>query len=258
MVPKYSICTTTYNSVTAADGFAKPLIELDDRFEVIVVDNLSSDGTFEAIRKFDPKIKAVSEECSRGGGRQRAMELSRADVIIHVDFDVGYTGILKAIDFFENSSKDRIYYIQAVKHKCNACLYIGKRELFDLVGGFPDMNHSDDIYFNMKTSAVGLLTIVSLEIPHECLDVRGLSSGSESRYEKTRFRQALRRIIATRDILFVNGFTYSELMEKYKLSGKRAIIEGYPEYVLGKLLRVTIKVPTVDSEIKAIMDRLKR
>ena len=256
MKPIYSICTTSYNSASAADGFAKPLLKLDEKFEIIVVDNISFDGTADAIKKYEPRIKVFSEKCTRGGGRQKAMELSNGSIIIHVDFDVSYSGILEAVKFYESSNKDKIYYIQAVKHKCSACLYIGRRELFDKVDGFPNMNHSDDTYFNKKTNAVGLLSIISLEMSHDCLDVRGLSSGAESRYERTKLKQAIRRIIATRDILFVNGFSYTELMKKYRLSGKRAFFEGLPEYLLGKILRFTIKVPTVESEIKAIKSKM--
>ena len=43
-----------------------------------------------------------------------------------------------------------------------------------------------------------------------------MSSGREARYENSLFKQIKRRVIATRDILFVNNIDYHDFIIKYK------------------------------------------
>lgn len=257
MGPKYSICSTSYNSVATVNGFVKPLLNLGSNYEIIIVDNCSSDGTFEKLNEYGSELKILRSKCSRGRGRQIAMNLAKGKTIIHVDFDVGYKEIEKVVEFYEKTSKSSIYYIKSKKYKCNACIYIGEKYTFDLLNGFPDLNHADDTYFNKKTSNLNMLETITMDIAHDCLDINGLSSGAESRYERTFLRKAIRRILATRDILFVNHFTFSDIMEKYKLKGLKKYTEGMLEYLLGKLLIISIKVPSVEKEVKDIKESQK-
>lgn len=254
MDPQYSICSTSYNSVSTVDGFVKPLLNLGKNYEIIIVDNCSSDGTFEKLNEYANELKVIRSKCSRGMGRQIAMDLAKGKTVIHVDFDVGYKEIEKIVEFYEKSDKSLIYYIKSNKYRCNACIYIGEKNTFNLINGFPNLNHADDTYFNKKGLSLNMLEIMTMNISHNCLDIQGLSSGSESRYERTFLRKAIRRIIATRDILFVNNFQFSDIIEKYKLKGLKIYTEGLPEYLLGKLLIPTIKVPSAEKEIKEIRE----
>ena len=243
---KYSICTTCYRSAPIVESFLNPLLNLDDEYEIVVVDNDSDDGTFEKIQKYVQRVMAIKEKCTRGKGRQIAIDHSNGEIIINVEFDVGYLGISKAVDFFETTDKSKIYYFIIIGQKCNASLYIGKKEIFKKVGGFPDLNYAEDLYLNKKAKKMGLFETVSIDMPITCLQVKGMSSGHESRYEKSKFMQIKRRIIATRDILFVNDIGYHDLMIKYNLKGLRALLIGLPEYLFGRILRFTIKEPFID------------
>lgn len=246
MSVKYSICTTCYRSVNLVESFMKPLISLGKDYEVVVVDNYSDDGTFEKLRNYESNVISLKKKCTRGKGRQTAMENSHGDISVHVEFDVKYSGLSSAIDYYEKSSQNKIYYFIIDGQKCNASLYIGKKELFQHVGGFPDLNYAEDLYFNKKAMGINLLEIVSIHMPIECLEINGMGSGKEARYEKGKYHQIKRRIIATRDILFVNQIGYKELMYKYKLKGLYALFIGLPEYILGKFLRFTIDLPDPD------------
>lgn len=243
----YSVCTTAFRSVSLVDDFVRPFLELGQNTQIVVVDNDSKDGTCERLAEFGQRIKVINLRCSRGLGRQRAMELSDGEIIINVEFDVGYTGIRKAIDYFEAADKGKIYYFIVNGQKCNASLYIGRRELFERIGGFPDLNYAEDLYMNKIAKKMGLILEVTIDMDINCLEVAGMSSGAEARYERGKLKQMIRRIIATRDILFVNQIGYRELMIKYKLRGQKAIYIGIPEYVLGKILSFTIKVPKLDN-----------
>jgi glycosyltransferase involved in cell wall biosynthesis len=228
------------------EDFLNPLLSLGDEYEIIVVDNDSDDGTFEKLEAYKNNVTAIRKKCTRGGGRQIAMDHSHGEVVIHIEFDVGYVGLSRAIDYYEMSDRSKIFYYIIIGQKCNASLYIGKRELFQKVGNFPDLNYAEDLYFNKKASKLNLLEIVSLEIPIKCLEIKGMSSGREARYERNIFKKISRRIMATRDILFVNKIGYHDLMVKYQLEGSKALFIGLPEYLLGRLLRFTIKDPPPD------------
>ena len=243
---QYSICTTCYRSAPLVKEFIDPLLALGDEYEVVVVDNNSDDGTFEELNAYKKNVIAIRKKCTRGTGRQIAIDHSNGEVIILVEFDVGYVGLSKAIDYYEKSNKTKILHYKVIGQECNASLYIGKKELFKKVGNFPDLNYAEDLYFNKKAIKLNLLEIVSLEIPIKCLEINGMSSGREARYEKSIFGQISRRIIATRDILFVNKIGYHELMVKYHLKGIKAFFIGLPEYLLGRALRFMIKDPPLD------------
>ena len=244
---KYSICTTSYKSATLVADFLRPFLDLGQRTQIVVVDNDSKDGTTEKLAKFGDRIKVLSLKCSRGLGRQRAMEISDGEIIVNVEFDVEYSGIRNALDYYEKSDKGKIYYFMINGQKCNASLYIGRRELFFKTGGFPDLNYAEDLYLNKIAQKLGLFEPVNIDMDIHCLEVSGISSGSEARYANTKFKLAMRRLIATRDILFVNQISYADLMKKYKLKGAKAIFIGLPEYLIGKILRFTIKVPKIDA-----------
>lgn len=240
---KYSVCTTAFRSVSLVNDFIKPFLELGKEAQIVVVDNDSRDGTIEKLSEFGPQVRPISLRCSRGLGRQKAMELSEGEIIINVEFDVAYTGIKNAISYFERANPEKIYYFIVNGQKCNASLYIGRRNLFEMVGGFPNLNYAEDLYMNKVAKKMGILVEVKIDMEINCLTVRGMSSGTEARYEGRKLNQIKRRIIATRDILFVNRIGYRELMSKYKLKGFKALYIGIPEYLLGKLLIFTIEVP---------------
>lgn len=252
---KYSICATVYNSSEIIDESVKPLINLDANFEVVIVDNFSTDGTFEKLTAYEPRIKVYRIKCSRGLGKQKAIEFSTGDVIIQIsDFDVSYTNIIELVNIHEKYYSDKVVTFIPNSRDCNAVMYIGKRDLFSRIQGFPDLNNSDDLYFNKVAESLGLLTKVSGEMKYECLKVNNLTSGQESRYESKKLKKIVRRIYSTRDILFVKELNFRDLMEWYHLRRIKIIIYGIPLYILGKILELNIKVPKVQTKIKEIKE----
>lgn len=89
--PKYSICVTHFNNAaTVKQSLESILNQIDDDFEVVVVDSKSTDGSYEILKKFESmgKIKLVQVKCSRGKGREIAFENSRGKyVITNLDMD---------------------------------------------------------------------------------------------------------------------------------------------------------------------------
>jgi len=108
---KYSILITTYNTVrTVRQSLESVLSQIDDDFEVIVVDNFSSDGTLEYLRELsrEGKIRLIVAKCNRGEGRQIALEHAKGKyVIAKVDMDSIYNPVFKdLVEFYVEKEKE--------------------------------------------------------------------------------------------------------------------------------------------------------
>jgi len=60
------------------------LDNIDERFEVVVVDNYSTDGTLEYLRSLEEgcRIRLILERCNRGAGREIALKNARGRYVI--------------------------------------------------------------------------------------------------------------------------------------------------------------------------------
>src|ERR1700733_1394153 len=89
--PTYSICITHFNNApTVRNSLESILSQLNDEFEVIVVDNKSTDGSYEILKEFADagKIKLIQAKSSRGKGREIAFENSKGEYIVaNLDMD---------------------------------------------------------------------------------------------------------------------------------------------------------------------------
>jgi glycosyltransferase involved in cell wall biosynthesis len=124
-IPKYSILITTYNTIdTIRHSLESILSQIDDEFEVIVVDSYSTDGTLEYLKDLANrgKIRLITQKCSRGVGRQIALQQARAKyVIARVDMDEIYNPIIKKL---------AEYYVRKSNKLGEFVLYAGQ------IGGF--------------------------------------------------------------------------------------------------------------------------
>ena len=242
--PIYSICITTYNSAEIVKESMEPLIKLDpEKYEIVICDNLSNDGTLELLKEYSSRISIISTRCSRGRGRQISMEKSKGEILIHLtDFDVAYIGLLDVIKNYESRLENKIFLISPHNPSCNGGLYIGRRNLFFEAGGFPDLNYAEDGYFNRWCESKNMITYEYFDYEYKCLKIHNKNSGSESRYERSIYRMIVRRLTATRDILFVTNYTFSDLMKGYSIEGYKKYIYGIPLFAMGKILAKRIRI----------------
>ena len=98
---KYSICITHYNNLsTNEESLMSIFRQIDDDFEIIVVDGKSKDGSVEILRKYqkEGRIKLIERKCSRGLGRQIALENSSGDYVISgLDMDDIFTPAISSM-----------------------------------------------------------------------------------------------------------------------------------------------------------------
>jgi len=93
-LPDISVVVATYNrAATLPRAVASVLAEKDTRFELIVVDDASTDGTRDYLAGLaDTRIRVIRAERNLGpsGARNRGLESARASVVAFLDSDDAY------------------------------------------------------------------------------------------------------------------------------------------------------------------------
>lgn len=152
MTKTYSVCITCFNNVgTIEQSFKSILSQLDDRFEVVVVDNYSTDGSFELLSKLarSYKMKLIRRKSSRGQGRQIAFENSCGDyVIANLDADELYLPILEdVLNCYHKKCEQNILLVTAgigkdIRGVQNVT--IGPHTLIKELGGWRNLQWGED------------------------------------------------------------------------------------------------------------------
>lgn len=257
---KYSYCTTIYNSADTVEEFLSFTAKLlNDESELVIVDGGSKDGTYQKLiemKGFSSNIHVYREHCTRGRGRQIAIEKADGKTIIMIDADYKLNNVEKFLEYFEDNRTDKIILFEPGKMIDGSVLncVIGLRETFLSVGGYPDLNCAEDIYFFSVAEKLGRLDTKIID-PFDILPmkIRGKNSGVESRYALSFIEVVLRRIIITRDSLFVGKKGYSEICESWGLTGAKKYLIGTPLYTLGKILKLGIREETLEKRINRLL-----
>ena len=130
------------------------LPQLNDDFEVVIVDNFSTDGTFEILREYEKSngVKLVQKHCSRGLGRQIAFEHAKGDYIIaNLDLDDVFLPMLRDMlsKYHSRVEGNLLAIFNAVPPPHMTAgwvqnITIGPRELIASIGGWRDLNLFED------------------------------------------------------------------------------------------------------------------
>jgi glycosyltransferase involved in cell wall biosynthesis len=156
---RFSICVTTYQAgKTIRASFESLLPQLDSRFEMLVVDSCSTDGTLDYLRQLeaDRLIRLIVKKCTRGEGRQIAAENARGEMLVQqVDADQLYKPFLReAADRYEaEAKKDPNVLLMLVSNKDlsikrrmpSPISFVGK-EVFLSKTRWGSLNYAEDVY----------------------------------------------------------------------------------------------------------------
>jgi glycosyltransferase involved in cell wall biosynthesis len=150
--PLYSICITCRNSVhTIERSLESVLSQLDDRFEVVVVDGGSTDGTMEVLERFRRKygnVTIISQPCSRGRGRDIAYKHARGKYLIQgADADLIFQPTLRSIlEYYHEGENSFGNYALRISFAFLICT----KALMDKVDGWPDLQQHEDLFLFTK------------------------------------------------------------------------------------------------------------
>jgi glycosyltransferase involved in cell wall biosynthesis len=150
-VPIYSLCITHFNNApTVRRALDSVISQIDDRFEIVVVDNYSNDGSREILEEYlrAGKItRLVERRSSRGMGRQTAVENSNGQYIIaDMDMDDEFRPELDSLlRFYHAKCEGGILAVVAdLKAAWSKNVTIGPRVLIQELGGWPDLQAYED------------------------------------------------------------------------------------------------------------------
>ena len=152
---RVSVCSTSFNCAEAIEGHCRSVFSALTglEYEYIIVDNRSRDGTFELLRDAaleNPRLSPFQERCSRGKGRQRAVELASFETILSIDVDTIYRPELRIfLDSYADQFLPKGLALQAIY----AGLY--PRELWFRAGGMRDLNFAEDFDLWMRIWRLG-------------------------------------------------------------------------------------------------------
>lgn len=249
----YSFCTTVFNSVETIGRFIERLEQSRFPHEIIIVDSNSDDGTYEEALKHQD-VKVIREKCTRGRGRQIAIENAANNVIVMLDADVDYIKIDDLLENFENSDKNGMLWNVVCRDEYGTTpAVIASRNLVQRLGGYPDINAGEDSYLRLISESANVYHRLSLPAGNfQGMSVNGKISGNERRYNRSIAKAIRRRMLFTRDALFVHHYSYRELLDYYKLRGLRGKIIGLAEYLTGIMLVKLFREQTVDERVRSM------
>jgi glycosyltransferase involved in cell wall biosynthesis len=151
-----SILTTTYNTGrTIRESLGSVLSQIDDSFEVIVVDNFSNDGSLTYLKGLSEsgKIRLLVTNCNRGQGRQIALRHAKGKyVIAKVDCDLVYKPIFKKLVR---------YYIKKEREIGDFVLYanvmVSSKEFLTEIGGWRPLQWGENYELHKRLIDMGKL-----------------------------------------------------------------------------------------------------
>jgi glycosyltransferase involved in cell wall biosynthesis len=251
---KYSICTTVYNSEDVVNQFLSKFVNTEH--EIVILNGGSTDSTGKLLANYHDRIKIINMKCTRGMGKKLAIENASGDNVILIDFDIEISNLKEIIDTYEqNYEEKKIIAIKLKGSTCSPNIFAGAREIFTHIDAWSDINCFEDIYFEKICDSLCIIKSVDLVTDYNCLKIRHVGPGRESRYENNLFKKASRRIRCATDAIFVSDFNFNGLMKYYRITGLRKLYVGLPEYIIARFLSHFVKVKKLNDKIRELKNR---
>ncbi len=235
-IPKISLCCTMYNNRWTIENCLFSLMEAVEghNYEVIVIDNYSTDGSYEFIKdKFSNfPIKVFRYKCSRGMGRTLAAEKSTGDFIITIDLDTQYdslilrtvlSGYLKS----KYAGKKCLSWPSMHFSPYSEGMEIYPREILLNSGGWRDLNRAEDNDLLARLHSDNLIITLPIEgaknerieAPTAHLEVLF----REKRYAKGYLNQFNRLFRSSRDLVCGNAFTLHKTVVAFRYASGQSL-----------------------------------
>ncbi len=149
---------TVFNNASRVQACIDSLMPLKYT-KIFVVDNYSTDGTYEILKSFGNIVKIKQRKCSHGLGRQIALEMAlkevnQNDFLMYVDFDIAYKKkFIKRIK----------YYIKKLKYDEVSLLSMLSRAKINKLVPWRDLMNAQDLERHAHFKALGFKLVATEE-----------------------------------------------------------------------------------------------
>ncbi len=215
-----SVYATVYNNAYVVKDCVESLFRaLPDIDELVVVDNYSSDGTYEILVDLSHvyPVKVFRYRCSRGLGRQIAFEKTSGRFVLYIDmdtvFDSRWGHVVKRL---LNLTEDGVFWN-----------YYGltTRRTMERIGGWKNMNYGEDWELVARAIRRGVKVQTPLVPPFSLNLKKGFRSYGEYRYVKSKFYIPFKLFKNTIDNFMNCKLTPAEILYRRKVVDLRTVIE---------------------------------
>ncbi|MFH0876150.1 MAG: glycosyltransferase family 2 protein [archaeon] len=177
-----SIIIPTYNAADTLYACLESISNLDhNNYEVIIVDDCSTDNSVEIARKFNVTVIAIKTNFGPAICRNKGAEIAKGDILAFVDSDCevprdwlknferifetkdvaaisgSYSRFVKR-NFVSQFQHYNTCYIRRdipeYTENCTSSNLACKKDFFFKVGGFPNMRAAEDLQFGSKLSRI--------------------------------------------------------------------------------------------------------
>lgn len=219
MEPIISIYGTVFNNANiikkSLNSVISKLPDFNENFEMVIVDNYSTDGTYEILKEYQkkhPNITIIQEKCTRGKGRQIAFNNTKGKYVLTIDFDTVYLEPFKNIVYNYNKIKRNEIYPMLMM----------KRETMKFIGNWKDLNYDEDmeILANAISKGIKVYSIPCALAENE------KAKNREKRYADG-FKYTKRQLKNYADMISGGGLKLSDFIYRYENHGKIKIILLY-------------------------------
>jgi glycosyltransferase involved in cell wall biosynthesis len=213
MMPLYSICITNFNTEnTVKQSLESILSQIDEQFEVVVVDNCSKDSSLSILKEYDGRrIKLIVRKCTRGVGRQIAIDNAKGKYLIcHMDMDDIFKPCLKKFLQIYHSNFEG-YMLETSDN-----IMIAPKILVNSLGGYRDLNFVEDNELCSRAAQIGKFRLINFKIKYSQIKIRKekfarkIGHMFERRYSL--IRDCFRVGLGTR-VTYENFYVFANIME---------------------------------------------
>jgi len=163
--PRFALTLTVRNNApTIGASLASLMPELDAGGELAIADAASTDGTLDEIRRAignDPRVHVRSEPCNRGEGRNRAVALTSAPIIVsQLDADNRYApSVLRgAVAALERTPTAEVLNAIGLSdaNPSSTRFFVWRRATLERLGGYPPSQVAEELGLILKAYRAGL------------------------------------------------------------------------------------------------------
>jgi glycosyltransferase involved in cell wall biosynthesis len=153
--PTISIYATVFNNGNVVqkslDSILSQFPDFDRNFEFVIVDNMSTDGTYAILQRFAKEhrnIRVIRRKCSRGEGKRIAYGLTSGSYVFYLDLDNVYLKTLSktvralARHYRTGTAFDNIGFMD--------------RRTMDRIGNWYDLNYAEDYELYARAISKGV------------------------------------------------------------------------------------------------------